>query len=487
MGLNENARELRASGVTGRLRSFLSGQSPQVVIITGFMLTMGIWLFAGYYFIVRMSTLEERTAEVGNKYMRAQELISGTRSHIYRASIYARDALLTQGAEQEDYRKRLEQAFADAEAAMGDYAPVLDEEPERNNVARLRREIGDLRAAMIAVLAADDGNDRNAGELLRTRLIPKRNEVLKVAEDLQGLNRASFVQHQITTAELYRQMQSQFLIILGLAMVGSLGVAVAATIYTGRLQARLKEQQKRDEQSSKDLQRLSDQLIRAQEEERRAIARELHDEVGQVLTAVKVELSCAQREIEAAGGGLTSVLDDARSVTDRALHTVRDLSHLLHPALLDDLGLAAAIDWYVKGYRKRHGIRVDLTTEEPEPGARLIPETEAAVYRIVQEALTNIVKHAQATACEVSLRHAGGVVSVRVQDNGVGFVPEQVGRAGGSRGLGFISIRERVDQLGGKLKIQSGPGQGTCISVELPAVLRATGGESYQPDIAQAG
>ena len=112
-------------------------------------------------------------------------------------------------------------------------------------------------------------------------------------------------------------------------------------------------------ENTHDLQRLSAKLITAQEEERRTIARELHDEVGQVLTAIKVELALAQTAIEAAGV-TPRVLDDARSIADGALQTVRDLSHLLHPSMLDDLGLRAAIDWYLRGFSRRHDIAVEL-------------------------------------------------------------------------------------------------------------------------------
>src|SRR6185295_5799851 len=140
-----------------------------------------------------------------------------------------------------------------------------------------------------------------------------------------------------------------------LALAASFGIALFATRYASRLEDRLRQQMAKDEESARTLQRLSSQLINAQEEERRSIARELHDEVGQVLTAIKVELAVAQRAIESTGGD-AAALQDARTITDGALHAVRDLSRLLHPAMLDDLGLAATVDWYLKGFGKRHGV-----------------------------------------------------------------------------------------------------------------------------------
>src|SRR4029079_6133417 len=134
----------------------------------------------------------------------------------------------------------------------------------------------------------------------------------------------------------------------------------------------------------------------AQEEERRTIARELHDEVGQLLTAIKVELAIAQRAIQTDGAS-PEVLQDARSMTDNALHTVRDLSRLLHPALLDDLGLPTAVTFYLRAFAKRQGVRAEL--EQDGMDARLSPEIETAAYRIIQEALTNVARHARAAEC----------------------------------------------------------------------------------------
>ena len=171
----------------------------------------------------------------------------------------------------------------------------------------------------------------------------------------------------------------------------------------------------------------------AQEEERRSIARELHDEVGQVLTAIKVELAVAQRAIEARGGQPDALADVRRSRTARC--TVRDLSHLLHPAMLDDLGLAAAIDWYPKGFSRRHGVKIELLQDRMEE--RLTADTEAVIYRIVQEALTNVAKHAQATTCRVYLQR----LTTAARDDRRRRDRLRAGRAeaaGAPRGIGLL-------------------------------------------------
>jgi signal transduction histidine kinase len=281
-------------------------------------------------------------------------------------------------------------------------------------------------------------------------------------------------------AQIYASTQRSVWMTLGLAVVGTLGIALFATSYVGRLETDLQRQRDTERQITDDLQRLSTELVRVQEEERRTIARELHDEVGQVLMAIKVELSLAQKRLEA-DGRAPEMLSAAQSITDGALHTVRDLSHLLHPALLDDLGLNAALDWYLKGFGKRHGLEVELLHDGA--GGRLVPEIEAAVYRIVQEAMTNVVKHAGATFALVYLRHDNGTLHVSIEDNGSGFEPSAA-----RRGLGLIGIRERVAHLGGSVHVDSAPGKGTRVTLALPARVRhrlTDGGDFDAPGAAQ--
>jgi signal transduction histidine kinase len=247
----------------------------------------------------------------------------------------------------------------------------------------------------------------------------------------------------------------------------SLGIAIFATLYASRLERRLISQLEKDARNTRALQQLSTRLITAQEEERGRIARELHDEVGQALTAIKVELAVAQRKIHA---GASELLEPAQAITDRTLNTVRDLSHLLHPPMLDDLGMVAAVESYVRGFSKRHDLRVDF--RQDDLATRLAPEIEVAAYRIVQEALTNVVKHAGASACRVALGRYQSKLLIVVADDGRGFDLREL-EDPARHGLGLIGIRERVSQLNGSLVMDSVPGRGTTLRVEIP--LDSTG------------
>jgi signal transduction histidine kinase len=267
-------------------------------------------------------------------------------------------------------------------------------------------------------------------------------------------------------------------------VLATLFIAFLSAVHVNRVEQRLRLEQEKDARTAEELQRLSAKLVSAQEEERRTIARELHDEIGQVLTVIKMELAHAQKHITAGGGG-PDLLDDARSITDRALHAVRDISHFLHPPLLDDLGLSAAVDWYVQSINKRHELRVEFTAENM--AARLPSELEVALYRIVQEGLTNVLRHARAHRCIVELvrRDAERSVRVTVRDDGVGFDPSAPkGGARTSPGLGLVGIRERVAQLGGTLHLHSEPGRGTVLTAEFVVPRQQQVPSLEHPDLA---
>jgi signal transduction histidine kinase len=439
--------------------------------LIGFALIGGLWVFTGYFFTTRMAELERLSTEISGRYTRAQDLLASVRGEVLMGSVYVRDALLDPNpATADEYRRQLEDSYRTADDALQRYVPVLDVPGEQERITRLRVEIDAFRRTVLDVLATDSRLwPMEARNLLRRRIMPKREGVLRISEEVQALNRSAFVQQQSEIAALYRATQGRVWQTFGLAVTGSLAIALVATVYAGRLAARIEQQQLKDAETARDLQRLSSRLLTAQEEERRSIARELHDEVGQVLTAIKVELAVAQRAIEARGGQ-PDALADVRTITDGALHTVRDLSHLLHPAMLDDLGLAAAIDWYLKGFSRRHGVKIELLQDRMEE--RLTADTEAAVYRIVQEALTNVAKHAQATTCRVYLQRLTNTLLVTIEDDGIGFEPDAPRQPGATRGIGLVGIRERVTQLRGELRLESAPGKGTRLTVEVPATVR---------------
>jgi signal transduction histidine kinase len=451
----------------------LRGLTIRAALLLGFALTVGLWVFAAYQLTRQLATVESGSAAINERYTRGQELLSNVRAQVLLGSVYVRDALLDPNpASADEYRRRIADTHAAVDRAIESYVPVLDSPAERQALQRLRDEIAAFRMTLVDVMPAEtDRRPAAAYAMLRDRVVPRREQVIRVSEEVQALNRLAFVERQRQIAEIYSSTQRRMWQQLGLALATSIGIALVAALYAGRLEIRLRRQVARNLDTTRDLQRLSGQLISAQEEERRTIARELHDEVGQVLTAIKMELALAERTIDAAGGP-SQVLANARSIADGALQSVRDLSRLLHPSLLDDLGLPAAIHWYLKGFGQRHALRAEMLHDGASE--RLTSDTEAALFRIAQEALTNVAKHARATTCRVYLQRLPNTVLVTVEDDGIGFDPAAVESADGHRGLGLISIRERVARLGGTFRVESSPGKGARVTIEVPARPRTT-------------
>jgi len=214
------------------------------------------------------------------------------------------------------------------------------------------------------------------------------------------------------------------------------------------------------------LQMFSRQLIEAQEDERRRIARELHDQIGQILTAIKMNLYSVQQVLQTAE--TNSYVKDNIEAVDEALRLVRDLSIDLRPPVLDDFGLVSALYWYVDRYTKRTGLEVDVVIELPDQNQRFSRDLETACFRIAQEALTNIVRHAQASHVLLQLVKDGNILSLSIKDDGVGFDLESLRkRAPRAATLGLISMQERAHAAGGTIEIDSVISKGTEIRFRL--------------------
>lgn len=217
---------------------------------------------------------------------------------------------------------------------------------------------------------------------------------------------------------------------------------------------------------NRNLRELSARLMQLQDEERRRIARELHDSVGQTLAALGMNLSLVRHDVERLSG-IISALNDSENLVREMSSEVRTISHLLHPPLLDEAGLCSAARWYVDGFAQRSGIKVDL--EIPDDFGRLPAEMETAIFRVIQESLTNIHRHSGSTVAKIQLHQRGDEVVVEIADKGRGVPLDKLEEmsSSGTPGVGIRGMRERLRQLGGVLEIESGK-SGTIVIVKLP-------------------
>ena len=207
-------------------------------------------------------------------------------------------------------------------------------------------------------------------------------------------------------------------------------------------------------------------VITAQEEERRRLARELHDEVGQTMGALAVSLDRLAKLLGQTSPRVAGEIEQAREMARALLQETRRLIYDLRPSVLDDLGLPSAIRWLAESRLERQGIQVSISSSLL--GERLPPSVETALFRVAQEAIANIERHAEAKDAQIVLERGDSFLHMRVSDDGKGFDPEGLGKAPGGYGVGLEGMEERVRLLGGRLQVRSAAGQGTTIDVEVP-------------------
>jgi len=204
-----------------------------------------------------------------------------------------------------------------------------------------------------------------------------------------------------------------------------------------------------------------------QENERRRLAQELHDRVGQNLTALTLNLNIVKGQIDAAeSAGIVARLDDSLKLLDATVESIRGVMSELRPAVLDDYGLAAALHWYAEEFGRRSGIATTVTEREGTP--RLAPLVEGVLFRIAQEALTNVAKHARASKVQIALGMQATTLRLSIADDGRGFDEARLRPPTRQGGWGIMIMRERAESAAGRLRVESGPGVGTCIVVEVP-------------------
>jgi signal transduction histidine kinase len=240
-----------------------------------------------------------------------------------------------------------------------------------------------------------------------------------------------------------------------IAMVQAVGGLVGVALENATLREMMLAQQDR-------LRALAEGAVRAREEEARRIAHELHDEAGQLLASVHIALD----DLVAQVPERVEAVQRIHALLDRVEGQLRRLSRELRPTILDDLGLGPAVEWLAQGASERSGI--SITVEAPI--LRLPSAIETALYRIIQEAVTNAIRHAGARNMEIRVWQEYATVHAAVRDDGRGFDAETTMARRGDRGLGLLGMRERVDALGGQFVLQSAPGQGTEVSVVVPIV-----------------
>ncbi len=445
----------------------------KAALLTGFLVILAVWLASTAHFTRRLTETQARSAAIHARYARGQELLFAVRSQVLLGSVYVRDALI-----------EIDQAFTEAAVARDQLRTLqaqVNEELEQYKAidavddsagwTKLNAELRDYWDAAVRLVALDaDNRIAAARNRLHTDVIPKRDVIVNLSDEIRQVMAENTRREQQEIDETSRQLHRRIWETTAVAVAVGVAIAMLSAWYVGRLEAQVRDEHAEIVRNRQELRHLSGRLVRAQEDERRAIARELHDEIGQALTAVDVELAVAENAV-GGDGRAAAAIHEARAVTQRALGSARDLSQLLRPSMLDDFGLPDTLKWYLRKYSDRTGVRTELVDDRLSE--RLPIDVEVCVYRAVQEALTNVSRHSQATACRVFVQRLAASVVVTVEDDGVGLQPPGTGDRVRRDGLGLVGIRERVADLGGTFRIEGNSGKGTRLTIELPLALTA--------------
>jgi signal transduction histidine kinase len=456
----------------GFLLSRRNGSPIRRVLLLGFAAIFAIWLSSAYVLGRRVAEADSRVAAITTEFTQGEEVLSAVREQVLLSSVVVRDAALDNGADRGfSERDQLQKIRDGVEGRLREYLPRVNSAVERDHWTRLRAEVDEYWSSLDPMLTGQlTGEEAQA--FLRSSVIPKRELVLRVSEDLRTLNQDALREQQVTVAELHRTVRERIWWTSALAVAVGFVVALFAGRYVGRLESWIRRQHAQEREHKRELQRLSAELEDARESERRTIARDLHDEVGQALMTIKLDLGVVERSGQVSGAP-AEALGEARASTDVAIRTVRDLSQLLHPPMLNDFGLAVTLQAYVHAFSERSGVRTELVLDRMD--ARVPSDVEVCAYRIVQEALTNVAKHAEATSCRVYLHRLPHSLLVTVEDNGKG-IAGTTSTEQEVRGVGLVSVRERVSRAGGTVNIESA-GRGTRLTVELPVRLADSASE----------
>jgi len=291
-------------------------------------------------------------------------------------------------------------------------------------------------------------------------IIPKRQRFVAIAQKIELLNDQQTVAAKQTSFAEFGRLQDRLTRFLILALSSGLLLAMGSAIYIMRLERQSRLRYSELVQSRSELQQLSARLVDAQETERRAISRELHDEVGQALGLLLMDAGRLSNQLGSADKKGQELIGSIKTVAERTVQTVRNMALLLRPSMLDDLGLVPALKWQAREVSRRTS--TDVTVAAESVCDDFPDEYKTCIYRVVQEALNNVSTHAHAGSVRIRMQQKQDRLTLSIEDDGRGFDSEHV------KGLGLLGIQERVARLGGKCAVHSAPGRGTVLAVEFP-------------------
>jgi signal transduction histidine kinase len=425
------------------------------------MTLLGLLALIGVSILAARQKADEAYAQFDNLnsgYRNLDTRLRQLQSDLHLSGILVRDYLLDTRTPAADYRSRLMQLKTESYQALAELEPLLRAtDPKRYEI--LRTDLDDYWNAYEPLFDGNLIEERYA--ILQRDVIPRRDGVMAISAEIEAINNANLDDEHRAALARQDELRQYLTSMLSRSLALGLVVAIVAVIRIRVLERRSQDQHAESEQTGHEMRRLSNQLLRTQEEERKNLSRELHDEVGQMLTALRMELGRLERAHVVGSPAFAASAAESKLLIDKMMRLVRDLAMGLRPSMLDDLGLEPALAWQTREFSRHFNTPVDLTVEGDLE--RLSDSHRTCVYRVVQEALTNCAKHSEATRITVAVRGSADTLEVTVADNGVGIDKES-----SHRGLGLTGIKERVKEMDGRFSIDRAPGGGTTLQAILP-------------------
>lgn len=400
--------------------------------------------------------------QIRQRYLAENHVLNDIRSDVYVSGTYVRDYLLEPEPQRADvYRANLQQVRRHMEAALDSYGSQVGPEGVQHYTA-LRTELADYWEILAPIFRWDAAERRRSGySFLRDEVFPRRQNMLALAGRIDDLNEQQLDAGNRQVVSLLVDFQTRLLLTLMAALALGLGLALFTMRRILSLEAQARLQYGEVAEARTQLKELSARLVQAQEEERRSLSRELHDEVGQALSAVLIELRNLSTGLTVRSEEQSRRhVETIKSLVENTVGVVRNMALLLRPSMLDDLGLIPALKWQARESSKSTSMDVTVTAELDSD--ELPDEYKTCIYRVVQEALHNCARHSHAASVRIRVEQEPGRLLLNIQDDGRGFDVLH------TKGLGLLGIQERVTRLGGTCQIHSRPGSGTRLSVELP-------------------
>jgi signal transduction histidine kinase len=417
----------------------------------------------GFGAIHRAKSIYEDMERNQASYLRTETFRRDIATDMYLADILVRDYLLDPSAQNvKQHRDQLLSIRDSLQTRMDNLSSHMGSE----YTPGLQRLQDEVQAYWDSLDPIFDWTPKDKAErrstFLRRKVLPRREAVVKLAREIARSNQQVLQGEQQRTLDSQRVLRSFLVRMTSFAVL--LGTAVALiTLYRVRvLEQQHRSQTKLIEQAEGDLRRLSRRLVQAQEIERKSLSRELHDEIGQTLTALGIELANIEAAHSVNGDLFRERIDDAKRLNAEAMRSVRGLAMGLRPSMLDDLGLGPALQWQGKEFERHTGVPVNV--QVPDELEDLDDGQRTCIYRVVQEALTNCARHARAGHVQVNVNYQAGKVVVVIQDDGTGFDVDRSARTG----MGLIGMKERVQAIGGELAVTSKRGRGTRVVLRAP-------------------